>query len=91
MLHKIPEMKPAKTRAGKRVSQLDLAALLERLTGKQGWVSISGPDSRTGTDYWFACGKSEAIINRDQEWLTVSVDGKNIFDGPVEEAAKILL
>lgn len=86
---KIPEMKHAKTKAGKRVSQLDYVALLERLTDKRGWVNISGPDSGTGVDYWFALGKSEAIINRDQEWLVVTVDGKTVFDGPVEEAAKI--
>jgi hypothetical protein len=69
--------------------RLNLFALLARLTGKKQWEGISGPDSETGVDYWFARKESTANINLDQNWLTVSVDGKMLFEGTDAEAANI--
>jgi len=73
----------------KEIAQADFSTLLERLTGKKRWLEIRRPDSRTGFDYWYARGKSEANINLDLKWLTISVDGGTIFQGTVEEAANI--
>ena len=77
------------SKAHKEVSQSDFSILLERLTGKKKWLEIGGPASRRGFDYWYSSGKSEANINLDQKWLTISVDGGTIFQGTVAEAVNI--
>jgi hypothetical protein len=76
-------------RAGNKIAQVNFSTLLERLTDKKRWMEVGRPDSGTGFDHWFASGTSEANINRDQERLTVTVDGETFFEGTVEEAAKI--
>ena len=75
--------------AHKGISQADFSALLESLTGKKRWLEIRRPDSRKGVDYWYSSGRSEANVNLDMQWLTISVDGGTIFQGTLEEAANI--
>lgn len=59
-----------------------LAAVTETLTGD--WEDLDGPDSRVGVDYWYRNRKSgtEAYLNLDQDYLTISVDGERLYDGP---------
>lgn len=60
---------------------VDLQEALARLTGERGWEPFDGPQSGTGIDYWFRRGQKQAYINYDQEWVTIEVDGVDIFSG----------
>jgi hypothetical protein len=54
-------------------------------TSAEDWESLDGPDSGVGVDYWYrhrGTGK-EAYLNRDQEHLTISVDGDKLYDAEV--------
>jgi hypothetical protein len=46
-------------------------------TSNADWEDLAGPDSGVGVDYWYRHRGSgaEAYLNRDQDRLTVSVDG----------------
>ena len=54
-------------------------------TSADGWESLDGPDSGVGVDYWYrhrGTGK-EAYLNLDQDHLTISVDGENLYDAEI--------
>ena len=54
-------------------------------TSADDWESLDGPDSGVGVDYWYrrrGTGK-EAYLNRDQDHLTISVDGEKLYDAEV--------
>jgi hypothetical protein len=46
-------------------------------TSADDWESLDGPDSGVGVDYWYRHRGSgaEAYLSRDQDHLTISVDG----------------
>ena len=51
------------------------------------WEIIDGPDSGCGIDYWLRHEKSgrEAYANLDQEYLTISVNGECVYEGPLSQ------
>lgn len=63
------------------VVTFDFVGMLEKLTGRQGWREVRGPDSRCGLDYWYKSGRRVANINVDQTELTITVDGETIYSG----------
>jgi hypothetical protein len=54
-------------------------------TSADDWESLDGPDSGVGVDYWYRHRGSgaEAYLNRDQDHLTISVDGEKLYDAEV--------
>ena len=66
---------------------IDIVGMLAHLTGWGGWSEIQGPDTGVGVDYHYRAGSREAYINIDQDHMTVSVDGENVFAGDVGEEA----
>jgi hypothetical protein len=54
-------------------------------TSADDWESLDGPDSGVGIDYWYRHRGSgaEAYLNRDQDHLTISVDGQKLYDSEV--------
>ncbi len=65
-----------------------LASPLEILASVTGtvdseWEVLAGPDSGAGVDFWYRHGPSgkEAYLNRDQDHLTISVNGEKLYDG----------
>ena len=63
---------------------MNIVKKLEELTGKKGWKIISGPETRCGVDYYFKRNSQTAYVNEDQGFVTISVDGENIFGGFLE-------
>jgi hypothetical protein len=51
------------------------------------WESTDGPETRCGVDYYFAhrSSRSEAYINCDQGYVTITVDDENVFSGMEEK------
>ena len=72
------------------VIKINFEAILAELTGGRAadWMSIDGPDSGCGQDYWFAnCrSKSEGYVNIDQDLATVSVDGETLIQADLSES-----
>ena len=55
------------------------------------WEVLDGPDSGVGVDYWYRHRHSgaEAYLNRDQDHLTVTVDGDKVFDSEIPPEAEL--
>jgi hypothetical protein len=54
-------------------------------TSADDWESLDGPDSGVGVDYWYRHRGTakEAYLNRDQDHLTISVDGEKLYDAEI--------
>jgi hypothetical protein len=67
-------------------AEQSVVEILASVTGSavSDWEDLDGPDSGVGIDYWYRNRKTgaEAYANLDQDHLTISVDGKKVFDGP---------
>ena len=62
---------------------------IAKLTGTRAnsWENIDGPDTHCGVDYYFEhrSKKTEAYLNNDQGYITISVDGEQVFADFEEE------
>jgi hypothetical protein len=60
-------------------------------TSTDNWETLDGPDSGVGVDFWyrFRGAGQEAYLNLDQDHLTVSVDGKRIYDAELPDERDI--
>ena len=56
-------------------------------TRPSSWESTDGPETRCGVDYYFVHrrSQSEAYINCDQGYVTITVDDENVFSGMEDE------
>lgn len=62
--------------------------MLVHFSGIEQWTEHNGPQSRCGVDYWYTSGAHEAHINDDQGFITITVDGNEIFSGMEDEVAE---
>ena len=65
-------------------SPLEVLASVTHTSADDG-ESLDGPDSGVGIDYWYRHRGSgaEAYLNRDQDHLTISVDGEKLYDAEI--------
>jgi hypothetical protein len=72
----------------------DFPGLLTKLTGRPSWTEISGPNSGTGLDYWYASNGPECVtayIHIDQNHASISLasdasdESDLIYEGDLEE------
>ena len=67
--------------------EFDFPAILDYVTGLDGWQSKDGPKASVGIDYHYETddGKYQACINLDQTWLSISIDDDLSYSGDIVE------
>jgi hypothetical protein len=70
-----------------KVVSYNFPKLLEKLTKVKGWKETSGIQTGVGVDYFYTNKNNNYVyINIDQSFMTISLDGENIFSGDDEIA-----
>ena len=60
-------------------------------TSADDWESLDGPDSGVGVDFWYrhrGTGQ-ETYLNLDQDHLSISVTGQQVYDAQIPTEAEL--
>jgi|ERR1035441_3492310 hypothetical protein len=60
-------------------------------TSADDWKLLDGPDSGVGVDYWYRHRDTgqEAYLNLDQDHLSISVAGQQVYDAQIPTEAEL--
>ena len=65
----------------------DFPAILDYITGLDGWKPTTGPDHGDGEDFYYQTedGKYQAHIVLDRTWLSVDIDDNLQYSGDIAD------